>query len=235
MTDPMILATDLQVDLGGRRVIEDVTLAATSGSLTAVIGPNGSGKTTLLRALAGLLPDAGGDIRLAGRDPRRSTPAALADLRAYAPQDPSSAWNFTVDELGRIGPDQQAYAQWLRRLELSDLRSRNLRQLSGGQRKSAFLSLVFSALGDPFGKVLLLDEPMTGLDRRRQSLLGVILHEFSRAGAAVIIATHDLDFVRTCDQVVVLADGRLIAAGEPAGILDAEVTREALGGTSAQA
>ena len=235
MTDPMILATDLRVNFGAHRAIDDASLTATSGSLTAVIGPNGSGKTTLLRALAGLLPEAGGDIRLAGRDPRRSTLAALADLRAYAPQDPSSAWDFTVEELGLLGPDQQAYANWLRRLELSDLRSRDLRKLSGGQRKSAFLSLVFSALGDPFGKILLLDEPMAGLDRRRQSFLGVMLHEFSRAGTAVIVATHDLDFVRTCDQVVVLAEGRLIAAGEPAGILAAEVTREALGGASAQA
>lgn len=233
MTDPKVRALGLAVEFGGRRVLDGVSLEAATSSLTAIIGANGAGKTTLLRALGGLLPETTGVLLLDGEDPRRCNPVVLANLRAYAPQDPASAWDFEIGELRGLSTHPEAFGEWLRRLELDDLAERRLSQLSVGQRKAAFLALTLSALGDPFGKILLLDEPAAGLDRRRQELVRGLVRGIARAGATVIAATHDLDFAAGCDQLVLLSEGRVIAHGPPSGILGTDLMREALGGDGA--
>jgi iron complex transport system ATP-binding protein len=230
MSEALLESLRLSVDLAGRTVLDGIALTVSAGEVVAVVGANGAGKTTLLRACAGLLPEATGELHLGEVDPRRTAPAKLASLRAYAPQHPTSAWDYTLTELGTLAPSLAEYVPWQERFGLRALAARKLSELSGGERKVAHLSLTFSALGDAYGKALLLDEPTTALDLCRAELVARAIRASAQAGAAVLVATHDLAWARTCDRVLVLSDGRLVAAGPPATALTAELVRATWGG-----
>ncbi len=229
MSEVLLASLRLSVDLAGRTVLDGVALTVSAGEVVAVVGANGAGKTTLLRACAGLLPEATGDLTLGGVDPRQTAPEKLARLRAYAPQHPTSAWDYTLAELGTLAASAAEFRHWQERFGLRELTSRKLSELSGGERKLAHLSLTFSALGDAYGKVLLLDEPTTALDLCRAELVARAIRASAQAGAAVLVATHDLAWARTCERVLVLSEGRLVSAGPPSTALTAELVRATWG------
>jgi iron complex transport system ATP-binding protein len=233
MSEARVEAIGLAVELGDRRVVDGVSVRAESGQIVAVVGPNGAGKTTLLRALAGLV-NTSGELRVAGEDPRSASAQANARHRAYCAQKPASAWDYRVRDFGEIIGAPDAYAECLARLSLADLSERRLNQLSGGEQKAALLAMSFASLAEPFGAVLLLDEPAASLDIARQALVATEIRRFAQAGGAAIVATHDLSFARSCDLVVVLAEGRLTAAGDPSTALTPDVIA-ATWGASAQA
>ncbi len=233
MSDALLQALRLSVDLAGRAALDGVALSVAAGEVVAVVGANGAGKTTLLRACAGLLPTATGELSLAGVDPRKAAAGQLSVRLAYAPQHPQSAWDFTVEELGEISPDPQAFRLWLDRLGLGDKFRARLSRLSGGERKAAHLCVTFAALGDAYGKALLLDEPTTALDLCRSELVARAVRASAQAGAAVLLATHDLAWARACDRVLVLQESRLVAVGTPAQTLTDEVVRATWGGVPA--
>ena len=101
MSEGLVEAIGLAVELGDRRVVDGVSVRAASGQIVAVVGPNGAGKTTLLRALAGLVASSG-ELRIAGADPRSASAQANARHRAYCAQKPASAWDYRVRDLGEI-------------------------------------------------------------------------------------------------------------------------------------
>ena len=222
MSDALIHALGLGVEIAGRRIIDGVSLSAARGQAVAIVGPNGAGKTTLLRALAGLLPS-DGELEVGGYDPRHIDAATCAQTRAYCAQKPVSAWDYRVGDLGDIIGDPVGYADWLAKLQLGEFSDRRLSELSGGEQKGAHLALAFTALADPFGGVLLLDEPAAALDLSRQEAVAQAIFAFAQAGGACVVATHDLSFAKRCDGVVVLSEGRLVAAGEPAATLTPEI------------
>jgi iron complex transport system ATP-binding protein len=228
MNDTVIKALGLGVEIAGRRIIDGVSLSAAGGQTVAVVGPNGAGKTTLLRALAGLLPH-DGELQVAGHDPRVVDVATGARTRAYCAQKPISAWDYRVSDLGDIVGDPAGYEAWLAKLQLGDCADRRLSELSGGEQKGAHLAMAFAALAEPFGAALLLDEPAAALDLGRQEAVRQAIANFAQAGAACVIATHDLSFAKRCDLIVVLSEGRLIAAGEPASTLTSEIISEVWG------
>jgi len=229
MSETLLHAVRLSVDLAGHTALDGIALTVAAGEVVAVVGTNGAGKSTLLRACAGLLPTATGELALAGNDPRQADTAWLASRRAYAPQHPASAWDFTLAELGALAPSAAEYTRWLERFGLGTLTTRRLSQLSGGERKLAHLCLTFGALGDAYGKVLLLDEPTTALDLCRAELVARAVQASAQAGAAVLVATHDLAWARSADRVLVLDEGRLIAHGPPSAALTAELVRATWG------
>ncbi|MEY3547985.1 MAG: hypothetical protein RLZZ552_352 [Verrucomicrobiota bacterium] len=218
MSEARLEAVGLAVELGGRRVVDGVSLTAEAGRIVAVVGPNGAGKTSLLRALAGLV-DSTGELQVAGEDPRRASAQANARRRAYCAQKPTCAWDYRVSDLGEIVGAPEAFTAWLARLGLNELGERRLTRLSGGEQKAAHLAMAFASLADPFGTLLLLDEPADSLDVGRQALAAEAIRRFAQAGGAAVVATHDLKFARSCDVVVVLAEGRLVAIGAPADAL----------------
>ncbi len=222
MSDALIHALGLGVEIGGRRIIDGVSLSAARGQTMAIVGPNGAGKTTLLRALAGLLPS-DGELEVGGYDPRIIDAATCAQTRAYCAQKPASAWDYRVGGLGDIIGDPVGYVDWLAKLQLGDFSDRRLSELSGGEQKGAHLAMTFAALADPFGGVLLLDEPAAALDLGRQEAVAQAIFAFALAGGACVVATHDLFFAQRCDRVGVLSEGRLVAAGEPALTLTPEI------------
>lgn len=218
MSEMLLQAVGIAVELGGRRVVDGVSLTAEAGRIVAVVGPNGAGKTSLLRALAGLV-DSTGELQVAGEDPRRASAQANARRRAYCAQKPTCAWDYRVSDLGDIVGAPEAFTEWLARLGLNELGERRLTRLSGGEQKAAHLAMAFASLADPFGTLLLLDEPADSLDVGRQALAAEAIRRFAQAGGAAVVATHDLAFARSCDVVVVLAEGRLVAIGAPAEAL----------------
>jgi len=234
MSDALIHALGLGVEIAGRRIIDGVSLSAARGQTVAIVGPNGAGKTTLLRALAGLLPSEG-ELEVGGYDPRIINAATCAQTRAYCAQKPISAWDYRVGDLGDIIGDPVGYADWLAKLQLGEFSDRRLSELSGGEQKGAHLAMTFAALAEPFGGVLMLDEPAAALDLGRQEAVAQALFAFAQAGGACVVATHDLSFAQRCDRVVVLSEGRLVAAGEAAATLTPEIISGVWGASTSSA
>ncbi len=222
MSEALIHALGLGVEIGGRRIIDGVSLSAARGQVVAVVGPNGAGKTTLLRAMAGLLLSEG-ELEVGGYDPRIIDAATCAQTRAYCAQKPVSAWDYRVGDLGDIIGEPVGFADWLAKLHLAEFTERRLSELSGGEQKSAHLAMAFAALAEPFGGALLLDEPAAALDLGRQEAVAQAILAFAQAGGACVVATHDLSFAKRSDAVVVLSEGRLVAAGEPSSTLTPEI------------
>jgi iron complex transport system ATP-binding protein len=222
MSETLVEAVSLAVELGGRRVVDGVSLRADAGQVVAIVGPNGAGKTTVLRALAGLIGSTG-ELRVAGEDPRRASAQANARRRAYCAQKPACAWDYRVRDLGEIVRAPETFTEWLARLGLDELGERRLSELSGGEQKAAHLAMAFASLAEPFGTLLLLDEPAASLDVGRQMLTASAIRRFAQAGGATVVATHDLSFARSCDIVVILAEGRLVGVGAPSSALTPEI------------
>jgi len=234
MSDALIHVLGLGVEIDGRRIIDGVSLSAARGQTVAIVGPNGAGKTTLLRAMAGLLPS-DGELEVGGYDPRAIDAATCAQTRAYCAQKPVSAWDYHVSDLGEIIGDPIGYADWLTKLQLGEFSDRRLSELSGGEQKGAHLAMAFAALAEPFGGTLLLDEPAAALDLNRQEAVAQAIFAFAQAGGACVVATHDLSFAKRCDAVVVLSEGRLVAAGEPASTLTPEIISGVWGASASSA
>ncbi len=228
-----ITIRNLTVHRGTAAVLSIDALDVPAG-VTALVGPNGSGKSTLLHAIAGLLPTSG-ELRVLGKSPAesRQSVAYVLQTQHVATQLPVTARE--VVSLGRtptIGPvrrlrrsDHDAIERALSRMELKGLAHRHLTELSGGQRQRVFIAqgLVQDA------EVLLLDEPLAGLDLASAEQIGSAVATERAAGRTVIIATHDLDEAARADYVVLLA-GHVVAAGAPPHVLTPANLRVAYAG-----
>jgi ABC-type Mn2+/Zn2+ transport system ATPase subunit len=225
---------DVAVERGGRRVLHHVTADFDAGTVTALIGPNGAGKSTLLHVVAGILPVVEGTVSVSDGSGRAS-----AERVAYVLQGTQVSEHLPVSVrevvtmgryaraglLGRLGvDDRRAVDGAMERLDVADLAHRQVRDLSGGQRQRAFVAQGLAQEAD----VLLLDEPITGLDVVSQRLILEAIAAERAAGRVVISSTHDLGEAAHADQVVLLA-GRVVAAGPPGGVLVAEHLAAAYG------
>jgi len=222
---------NLTVSLGGRVVLDDVSLNVAGGCLTGLIGPNGAGKSTLSRALAGLLPGRG-RVLLDGAPIERTSRLERARKVAYLPQERDVHWPLTVRELvalgrlpwgdGRSPADREAVARAMRLADLEALAERRATELSGGERARALLARAL-ATETP---ILLADEPVAALDPEHQLRVMELLRRHAEAGAAVVVVMHDLfAAARFCGRAILLDQGRVIADGEPDEVLDPENLR----------
>ena len=209
--------------------LRDVTCQLEHATSTALVGANGSGKTTLLKLIAGLLQPSSGYI-----DPSPSQKSV-----AYVPQQHGlRTWlPLTVSDVLRmsrfrdrglvkyLGPaDRIIIEDAAERLDVLDLRKLQFGELSGGQRQRVMVAQALAHDSD----VLLMDEPITGLDMPSQETIIRIIDEERRRGRIVVISTHHMDEADLCDQVLLLA-GRLIAAGPPPEVLTKKNLQEAFG------
>jgi manganese/iron transport system ATP-binding protein len=234
---------DLAVVLGGRPVLDDVRLEVAEGELLGLVGPNGAGKTTLLRAVLGLVPSSG-RISIAGQDVRpgrtRVRTARAGGSIGYVPQRHEFAWDFpvTVEDavltgrVARIGwlrgagaQDYRAVRRALDRVEMTHLRQRPVGELSGGQRQRVLVARALAL--DP--RILLLDEPFTGLDVPTQEHLTELFRELADEERAVIMTNHDLvGAVHACDRLFLL-NRTVVASGTPAELAGPEPWMTAFG------
>lgn len=223
----------LQVDnaavrFGTQRALTDVSVEVPAGTSLAVIGPNGSGKSTLLNAIAGLVSLQSGTITYTG-----AAPAYVLQSTAVDPSLPITARETVAlaryPARGLIGrfrdEDHQAIHEAMERLDVADLASRQLHELSGGQRQRVFVAQGLAQRSD----LLLLDEPITGLDLPSQKTILNVISTETTAGRSVIITTHDLNDARLCDQVLLL-DRHAIAVGTPDEVLTEDNLIHAFGG-----
>ncbi|WP_372441645.1 anchored repeat-type ABC transporter ATP-binding subunit [Plantactinospora mayteni] len=223
------------MDLGGRPVLRDVRLHVESGELVGLLGPNGAGKTTLLRAILGLVSTRSGQIRVDGEPARRGrTPIG------YVPQRHEFSWDFPISveqtvltgRTGRLGllrrprvADWHAVGEALDRVRLAGLRNRPVGELSGGQRQRVLVARALAL--SP--RILLLDEPFTGLDLPTQELLGDLFSSLAQEGRALLMTTHDLVAALQSSTRLVLLNGRVTAEGRPTELRDPEVWKRTFG------
>ena len=225
----MIELESVSVSLDGRRVVDDVSLAAGDGEWLTLLGANGAGKSTLLRAVAGLVP-AEGAIRIGGDEIGTLRRRELARRVAVVPQSPAVPRAMTVAEYVLLGRspfvsyagsesrhDLEVARAALCRLDLVDFAERDLSSLSGGERQRAILARALAQEA----RVLLLDEPTTALDAGRQQQVLELVDELRREhGLTVIAAMHDLSLAgQFADRLLLLDRGRLVADGRPAEVL----------------
>jgi iron complex transport system ATP-binding protein len=234
MTGNVLLTTQaVNVTLGGRAVLNDISLSLSSGHLVALVGPNGAGKTTLLRALAGLLPSQG-EIHVGGAALSSLSLRERARRFAYLPQGhivhwPLPAWDIVAlgryphgaTDPARLTPkDAEAVQRAMQATDVLEFSERRVTELSGGERSRVALARVL-AVEAP---VMLADEPTASLDPRYQIDVMTNLRNAADGGMLVIVVTHDLGLAaRFADTVLVLSEGRLVSTGVPAEALSEKV------------
>jgi manganese transport system ATP-binding protein len=220
---PLVEATDLELRYGSYVALAASTFRIPRVGVVAVIGPNGSGKSTLLAALSGLVPVASGRLLVLGDEPRDAR-RRLSFVMQSTPVPPVTP--ITVREvvgLGRFATlgmfgrfraaDRQAVADAMARMEISHLANRHMRELSGGQRQRVLIAQGMVQEHD----LLLLDEPLTGLDMTSAATIDDLIHERRDDGCSVIMTTHDLDEARAADWVI-LVSGRVVSSGPPSEV-----------------
>lgn len=205
------------------------TLAFGGESVCGIIGPNGSGKSTLLKIAAGLLSPGAGTVELNGAPLARMRRIDIARQLGFLPQECPALFDYTVEQVAAMGRhahggvleltapgDREAVARALDDVDLATLRHRPLSQLSGGERRRAWIA---SALAQEPG-LLLLDEPTQSLDLHQAAAVMEVLVRKAAEGMRVVAVLHDLNLAALfCDRLVLLQDGNIAADGLPAEIL----------------
>ena len=222
----------------GLTALTDASFAIPKGTITGLVGVNGSGKSTLFKAIMGFVPIARGHIRLLGLPVRE---ALRQNLVAYVPQAEEVDWSFPVlvedvVMMGRYGhmgflrrpsaTDRARVDLALSRVGLSDLRHRQIGELSGGQKKRVFLARALAQEG----KIILLDEPFTGVDVNTEEQIITLLRDLRAEGHVILVSTHNLGSVpEFCDRTV-LVKGTVLAYGPTETIFTRDNLERTFGG-----
>lgn len=225
-------ARDLIVQYGDATALDDSTFTIPAGTVTAVIGPNGSGKSTLLNTVAGLIQPTSGTIDVPARRNGSHRIAYVLQTTKINDTLPVSVQEVVMmgrySELGSyrwIRPeDRAAVRSAMERTGIADLATRQLNELSGGQRQRVFVAQGMAQDHD----LLLLDEPLTGIDFTTAQAIDDAIHDEIDRGCSVILTTHDLSEAQVADYVLLLS-GRVVAAGTPDEVLTPEHLADAYG------
>jgi ABC-2 type transport system ATP-binding protein len=219
-----VLVEGLDVTRGGRPVLRDLGLRIPGRRVTGLLGPSGCGKSTLMRAIVGVQRVDGGTVTVLGR------PAGHPDLRrevGYVTQAPSVYADLTAGEnlrhFARLlrAPDGDV-ARVMHTVGLADRGDQPVGRMSGGQRTR--VSLAVALLGAP--RLLVLDEPTVGLDPVLRRDLWRTFHELAAAGATLLVSSHVMDEAASCDELILMRDGALVATGTPAALRERTGTHD---------
>ncbi len=222
-TTPILAHTNMKIDWG---------------LMVGVIGPNGAGKSTLIKTILGTLRPLGGSVEVGG-NPSQTREARK--MIGYVPQREVVNWDFPVTVSDVVMMGRTAALGWLRfpgakdrhmvddaleRVGMSGFRHRQISQLSGGQQQRVFLARAL-AQG---GRLLLLDEPLNGVDIKTQETIGELLEQVKRDGGTILMATHDMELAAAwCDRLI-MVNHAIVAYGPPAEVLQPDILRSTYGG-----
>ncbi len=221
--------SNLSFSAGNTAILHDITLADLAQGMTGIIGPNGAGKTTLLKLLAGLIPARAGKLTLDGKDLNEFSATERARRMAYIPQARTIHWGVsvrTVVEMGRLpfrrtpgalSPAcREIVSDAMRATEVESLAGRDATTLSGGEQARVLAARALAQTP----KLLLADEPISGLDPAHQLRLLGHFKLMAERGIGVILILHDLHLAaRFCDRLAILREGRVHSDGPPAAVL----------------
>ncbi len=241
----MLKASQIEVRLGGAPIIKPISLNVPAGALVAVLGANGAGKSTLLNALAGELPLHGGSITLHGRPLQAWSSVAMARFRSVLSQQRQLPFALTVLETVQLGrfpyhreeseqASRRIAAQLLDEAGLYHFSSRLMPTLSGGEQQRIHFLRALAQLHEPRedrAKLLLLDEPTSSLDIAQQHrLLDQARQLTRRDNLGVFAILHDINqAAQYADHILMLRQGKLVAAGSPAEVLRPAHIRQVFG------
>lgn len=238
-TSSGLIASAVTLTRDTRRILDSVSLEVKPGSVLAVIGPNGAGKSSLISVLSGLWRTDRGKVHLEGRAIGHYKPSERARLCAVMRQDnarPAGMTVFEAVELGRLsrgaGDEARSLAwEWLRKMDLADLATRDCARLSGGEwQRVAFARTVVQIAAPERRGVLLLDEPVSSLDPSHQHQLLGETRRLAGEGHAVLVILHDLNLTaQYADEVALLAAGRVRACGPAAEMMQPDALSEIYG------
>jgi manganese/iron transport system ATP-binding protein len=234
-----VIVRDLSVTYpNGFTAVRDASFSLDPGTICALVGINGSGKSTIFKAIMGFVHPSAGEVRLCGLPVDE---AIKKNIVAYVPQSEDVDWNFpvlveTVVMMGRYGhmnflrmpsrADRTKVDEALERVGMSAYRHRQIGELSGGQKKRVFLARSLAQEG----KIILLDEPFTGVDVKTETAIIGLLRELRNSGHLILVSTHNLGSVPDfCDQVV-LINRTVLAAGPTAQVFTQKNLERAFGG-----
>jgi manganese/iron transport system ATP-binding protein len=222
----------------GFTAVRNATFDLDPGTICALVGVNGSGKSTIFKAIMGFVRPSAGEIRLCGRPVEE---ALKRNIVAYVPQSEDVDWNFPVlvedvVMMGRYGhmnflrmpsrADRYKVDEALERVGMNAYRTRQIGELSGGQKKRVFLARSLAQEG----RIILLDEPFTGVDVKTEAAIVSLLRELRAAGHLMLVSTHNLGSVPDfCDEVV-LINRTVLAAGPTAKVFTQANLERAFGG-----
>jgi ABC-type Mn2+/Zn2+ transport system ATPase subunit len=222
----------------GKVALHSASLQLKAGTICGLVGMNGAGKSTLFKVMMGLVKPTTGRILMNGLPIRK---VQKSNLVAYVPQSEEVDWNFPVNVydvvmMGRYGYmnllripgalDKQAVRESLERVEMWQMRDRQIGELSGGQKKRTFFARALAQQA----KVLLLDEPFAGVDIKTEKMMIDLLMELRQTGHTILVSTHDLDSITTfCDQVV-LINRSILAYGSTSDVFTEENLSRTFGG-----
>lgn len=222
----------------GHRALSDASFSIPHGSITALVGVNGSGKSTLFKAIMGFVPTGGGSVSIFGDPAGR---ALKRNVVAYVPQSEEVDWNFPVlvedvVMMGRYGHmgflriaskrDREMVAAALSRVGMSAFAKRQIGELSGGQKKRVFLARALAQEG----RLILLDEPFTGIDVTTEEAIVKLLGELRDEGRVMLVSTHNLGSVpEFCDRAVLL-NRTVLASGLTRDVFTRANLERAFGG-----
>lgn len=226
----MICLSQASLIRGGRSVLHAIDLSFEPGRLISLCGPNGAGKSSLLSLCAGDLPPSSGEVRLFERSPAHCPADELARLRAVMPQNPALDHPFRVADVVALGAPATAMGERegiLDELGCASLLTRIYTELSGGERRLVQLARVLlqaeRAARSGLKPWLLLDEPVSQLDLGRSHEVMTAIAKRSAQGLGVIAVMHDLELAsRHAERLLVLAQGRIIADGDPVTALSSD-------------
>lgn len=222
---PAVQATEIVLAYDGKVAVDTSTFTIPSGTVTAVIGPNGSGKSTLLNAIAGLIDLSSGTIEVpARRDGFKQVSYVLQMTKVNDALPISVAEVVRMGRFAgkgwfeRLGPeDRAAIATAMERTGVTDLQAEHIHHLSGGQKQRVFVAQGLAQEHE----LLLLDEPLTGIDLTAAHAIDKVIHDEIESGCTVVLTTHDLSEAKIADHVILLA-GRVVASGPPNVVLTTE-------------
>ncbi|WP_016951063.1 metal ABC transporter ATP-binding protein [Anabaena sp. PCC 7108] len=230
---------NVTVDYHGKVALHGASMQLKTSSICGLVGMNGSGKSTLFKAIMGFVKPTIGRVLINGLPMRM---VQKNNLVAYVPQSEEVDWNFPVSVydvvmMGRYGymnilripsvQDKQVVRESLERVQMWEMCNRQIGELSGGQKKRAFFARALAQQG----KILLLDEPFTGVDIKTEKAMIDLLLELREQGHTILVSTHDLASITTFCNQVVLINRTILAYGNTSEVFTAENLSRTFGGS----